>query len=359
MAGLMSDVYTYDDLANKYGNFHIPAIRLYVNGKEVTQDMSLNVLSADISLSLTAASMAVIRMDAKYDREKRSFDSSIKNKFKLGTIVEVGIGYVSEIKKVLKGFVALLSAEFDEHPCLVITVMDVRRLMMISGVHHVLHDVKNYSDVAKTILENYSKLCKPEIDATNDKLEVPLSQNATDYDFLAKELAGSGRAGREFFVLGDTAYFRKPRKEKRPVMQLEYGRELTMLQVESGYTNLTIEVSGYNQQEQSIISASAEAKSTEPQSSLTSKVPVSCISDPEADTQDKARIRAEELAIAHVTAGQKGRGLCIGLPEIVPGRFVEVVKLEEMVNKKYYVTSVRHNFDEESFMTEFEIGGWA
>ncbi len=358
MAGLMTDVYTYDDLANKYGNFHIPAIRLYINGREVSQDMSLSILSAEISLSLSAASMAVIRMDARYDKEKRCFDSEVKNKFKLGTIVEVGIGYGSEFKKVLKGFVAFLGAEFIEHPCIVITIMDVRRLMMISGVHHVLHDVKNYSDAVKKILGEYSKLCKAEIDATNDKLETPLSQHATDYDFIARELAGSGRAGREFFVLADTAYFRKPRKETRPIMKLEYGRELTAFQMESGYTNLKIEVSGYHQQEQKIITASATAKSKESQSSLSTKVPVSCISDPEADTQDKAKVRAEALAEAQVTAGQRGKGSCIGLPEIVPGRFIEVVKLEDMVNKKYYITGVQHIINEEYFVTEFEIGGW-
>lgn len=359
MAGLMTDVYTYDALANKYGNFHVPAIRLYINGKEVAQDMSLNVLSAEISLSLSAASMAVIRMDAHYNREKRSFDSGIKSKFKLGTIVEVGIGYGSEVKKVLKGFVAFLGAEFLEYPCLVITIMDVRRLMMQSGVHHVLHDVKNYSDAVKKILGDYSKLCKAEIDPTKDNLEVPLSQNSTDYDFIARELTASGRTGREFFVLADTAYFRKPRKETRPIMKLEYGRELLQFQMESSYNNLKIEVSGYNQMEQKIITADAVVKAKESQSSLTSAVPVSCISDPEADTQEKAKIRAKALADAQLIAGQRGKGICIGLPEIVPGRFIEVVKLEEMVNKKYYVTGVHHNFDEKFFMTEFEIGGWS
>lgn len=359
MAGLMTDVYTYDALANKYGNFHIPAIRLYVNGKEVVQEMSLNVVTAEISLSLSAASMAVIRMDGLYDKEKRSFDSAIKNKFKPGTIVEVGIGYGSDVKKVLKGFVAFLGAEFLEQPRLSITIMDARRLMMQSGVQHKLHDVKNYSDAVKNILANYSKLCKTEIDATQDKLEAPLSQNATDYDFIAREMAESGRAGREFFILADTAYFRKPRKETRPIMKLEYGRELLEFQMERAYTNLKIEVTGYNQAEQKIITASAEAKAKEAQSSLSSAMPVSHITDPEADTQDKAKVRAEALADALLWSGQRGRGICIGLPEIVPGRFIEVVKLEEMANKKYYITSVRHNYDERSFETEFEIGGWS
>ncbi len=359
MAGLMTDVYTYEALANKYGNFHIPAVRLYINGREVSQEISFKVMSVEVSLALSAASMAVIRLDADYDKEKRSFDQGIKKKFQLGTIVEVGIGYGSEVKKILKGYIAFLGAEFKSYPCLVITIMDVRRLMMQCGVHHVLHDVKNYSDAVKKVLKPYSKLCKVQIDQTKDNLERPLSQNSTDYDFIARELAGSGRTGREFFVLGDTAYFRKPRKETRPIMKMEYGRELRQFEMESCYTNLKIEVSGFHQLEQKIITAGTTIRSKEPQNQLTSQIPVSCISDPEADTQNKAKIRAEALADAQMTAGQRGRGICIGLPEIVPGRFVEVVKLEEMVNKKYYVTNVCHKISKDAFTTEFEIGGWS
>lgn len=358
MAGLMTDVYTYDALANKYGNFHIPAIRLYINGSELNQEMSQNIIDVEISLSLSAANTAVIRIDGNYDREKRSFDSKIVKKFKLGTIIEVGIGYGSEVKKVLKGFVALLSVEFGQQPCLVVTIMDARRLMMCSGVHQVLHDVKNYSDAVKKILANYSKLCKAEIDATKDNLQAPISQNSTDYDFIANELASSGRVGREFFVLADTAYFRKPRKEKRPMMKMEFGRELQNFQIENGYLDLKIEVSGYNQQEQKPISAIAVAKTKEPQSSLFSQTPVSCISDAGADTQERAKTRAQSLADNMLTSSQNGRGTCIGLPEIVPGRYLEVAKLEEMVNKKYYVTSVRHSLNQNFFQTEFEIGGW-
>lgn len=359
MAGLMTDVYTYEALVNKYAGFSVPAVRLYVDGRELDQDMTRNILKVEISLSVSAAGMAVIRIGNIYKREERAFDQKIRGRLKLGAIVEVGIGYGSEITKVLKGFVALLGAEFTETPCLVVTVMDVRRLMMLGGVHQVLHHVKNYSDAVKTILDGYSRLCKAEIDPTNDNLEAPLSQNATDYDFIAGELAGSGRAGREFFVLGDTAYFRKPAKETRPVMQMEFGRELQMFRMEAGYLDLEVQVSGYDAREQKIIRAGAAAKSGEPQASLSSRTPVSCILDPEADTQDKAGTRAEALAREQTAGVQRAQGTCIGLPGIVPGRYVEIVKLEAMADRKYYVTSVRHEISEEFFVTEFETEGWA
>ena len=47
------------------------------------------------------------------------------------------------------------------------------------------------------------------------------------------------------------------------------------------------------------------------------------------------------------------------LPELVPGRFVEVSKLEAMANRKYYLKRVNHRINEEGFITEFETGGWA
>lgn len=355
----MTDTCTYDSLVNKYGNFYVPAVELYVDGSDAVQDMMLSLYSLEISLSLLTPSKAVIRLNDIYDRESRSFDSKVKNKFKLGTVVEVGIGYGSEIQKVLKGFVAALGAEFGKNTCLVVTVADVRRLMMTSGVHHMLHDVSNYSDAVRTIMGEYSKLCTAEIDDTDDQLEKPFSQRSTDYDFITRELIGSGRCEREFLVTGNKAYFRKPHGDAEAICSLEFGRELQEFQVESAYTDLKVDVTGYNQQEQSIITASAAAKSTEDQSSLMTNTPTHNIVDPQMDTQDKADVCARGYASGRIAAGQKGKGICVGLPELVPGRFVEITMLEEMANKKFYIQSVTHKVGKEGFVTEFETGGWS
>lgn len=359
MADLMTDTYTYDSLVNKYANFHVPAVRLYVDGSDAIQDLGLTVQSLEISLSLSTVSTAVIRITNLYDLETRSFDSKVKNKFKLGTVVEVGIGYVSEIQNVLKGYVSVLRAEFGDNNCFVVTISDVRLLMMTGGVHHVLHDVSNYSDAVSAILEEYSKLCTAEIDATDDQLDRPFSQRSTDYDFITKELIAGGRCEREFFVVGDTAYFRKICKENEAICSMELGRELREFEVESAYMDLQVNVTGYNQQEQNTVTASASAKSTEAQSSLMSQTPIHNIVDPEADTQDKADLRARAYADRKVDMGQKGRGVCVGIPELVPGRFVEIDIPEEMANKKFYISNVMHKIDKEGFTTEFETGGWA
>ena len=358
MADLMSDTCTYDSLVNKYSNFHVPAVRLYVDGSDVVQGLTLSIQSVEIFLSLSEPSTAVIRLNNVYDSEMRSFDSKIKSKFKLGTVVEVGIGYISEIQKVLKGYVAALGAEFGKNTCLVITVADVRRLMMTSGVHHVLHDVSNYSDAVQTILGEYSKLCTAEIEATDDQLDKPLSQRSTDYDFITKELIAKGCCEREFLVMGNKAYFRKPHGKAEAICSLELGRELQEFKVESVYTDLQVDVTGYDQKEQSVVTASATIKSTEAISSVMTSTPVHNIVNPEMDTQDKAGVCAQFYADRRLDLGQNGSGVCVGLPELVPGRYVEVVMLEEMANKKFYIQKVTHKIGEEGFVTEFETGGW-
>lgn len=357
MADLMTNVCTYDSLVNKYANFHVPVVRLYVDGKDMVQEMLLDVQSIEINLSLKKESTAVIRLSGIYDPETRSFNSDIKDKFKLGMIVEVGIGYVSEIQKVLKGFVAVLGAEFGKHTCLMITVMDVRKLMITGGVHYVLHKEANYSNIVETILDKYSKLCTAEIDATDDQLENPVSQSSTDYDFITKELIAGGKCAREFLVIGDKAYFRKPCKETEAICSMEFGRELWEFETESEYTDLKVNVIGYNQQEQTVITATVSVESSEDQSSVLTKTPEHNIVDQEIDTQDKADMRAEAYANARQALGQRGKGVCVGLPELIPGRFVEITMLEEMANKKFYIKNVTHRIDKEGFTTEFEAGG--
>ena len=49
---------------------------------------------------------------------------------------------------------------------------------------------------------------------------------------------------------------------------------------------------------------------------------------------------------------------CIGLPEILPGRFVKIDRVDSLANKKYYVTRVTHTYDRSGFTTRLEAEGW-
>lgn len=357
MADLMSMSTSYSVLEVQYGNFKVPAMKIKVSGLDIIKNMGLLVAEMEVTLSLRSAGMAVIKFAGLYDLKSHSFQSDVKTKLKPGTIVEIELGYLSSTQNVFKGYVAMVGAEIGEVPLFVVTVLDARRLMMTSGRKQVLHDVANYSDAVKTVLGEYSKLCSPVIDATSDSLEYPVSQTTNDYDFIMKELIGSGRTDREFFIVADKAYFRKPQSAKTSMMKVRYGRELTWLKVDFSYLNLKVEVIGYNPKEQEAVKSSATAKGFLSQSILQGTPPVLTVPDADADSSEKTSIRAQALARKKEESSCAGSGTVIGLPEIVPGRFLEVEALDSMLDNKYYITEVTHVINGENFMTHFQIGG--
>lgn len=356
MGNLMTDTYTYEDLANTYGNFYLPAVKVFINETDVIRSMSLALEDISIVLSLSAASSTVLKFGNVYDKESRSFLSGLTDKFKPGTIVEIAIGYYSAVQTVMKGFVYLTGAEFGEKISFVVTVMDVKKLMMISGVKHLMHDAANYSDVFETVMASYSGLCTAETKATSDELEKPISQTSTDYNLIVDELVG--KSSREFLVVAGKAYFRERPKTGSAILQLEFGRELLRLEMDYSYLDVSVQVTGYNRFEQTVYTGTAAAASAESQTTLITPSPAATLSDPDADSQEKVTLRAEYLAEQEIENAKYGKGITIGLPELVPGRFVEVVGLEEMANRKYYMKEVRHTIREGYFTTEFDIGGW-
>lgn len=357
MGNLMTGVSVYKMLEAQYGNFIIPDLKIKINGFDVVKTMGLIIDEIQVALSVKLAGMAVFKIAGLYQERNHSFAPAVKDMFKPGTVAEVELGYLSATRKVFKGYVAMIGAEFGESPLLVVTLMDVRRLMMTSGKKSVLYDVKNYSEAVKIVLGNYPKLCTPVIDPTSDSLDKPVSQMTNDYDFITRELIHTGKADREFFVIADQAYFRKPRSVRTPMMNVQYGRELYSLKVDFSYLDLQVNVIGYNPREQERIVAQQKAAGCLSQIRLMGRTPVLSFVDADADSAERAGIRAAALAREQEDKACTGSGCTLGLPELIPGRYLQVEALEAMLNKKYYLTEVTHVMNSESYMTYFEIGG--
>ena len=355
----MTATTNYKKLENKYGNFIVPALKIKSGGSDLISSLNLSVLEMQVTLSLESAGMVIIRIGGAYDVKSHSFDKKVKNGFKLGSIMEIELGYLSATEPVFKGYVAGIGAEFtDGQAIFVVKLHDVRKLMMTSGVKRQMYEVKNYSDVVKKIMGDYSKLCSVECDDTDDKLTAPVSQSTNDYNFICREIISKGKSEREFFVFMGKAYFRKPFKNKSPIMTVNLGRELLWFRMMADHMDAKIQVVGYDPVNCKEIVSETVAKSTEPVSALLSPVPTQYFIDADADSEAKAKIRAEAIASGEVMKTCYARGELVGLPEIVPGRFIQVDSLEKMADKKYYISEVNHIISSDSFVTQFETKGW-
>lgn len=352
----MSGKYTYDQLAQKYKSFLVPAVKLKSQGKDLLSSLKLAVDNVSLSLSLDHASSCRFSVVNAYDLKARTFDSKIKSQLMLGTVLDVEIGYGSATTAVFKGYVSEVAYEFRDMPTLEITVLDVRRLMMEGQARMMVHSVQNYSQAFSDVMQRYQKICTSlVIDKTDDKLKC-VTQTTSDYDFVAKEL--TWKADREFFVLAGKAYFRIPQKVETPIMSLEWGQGILSFSRNSLYHDAAVKVIGFDEENKKVLTAEAQSKGDDPQKSVIPQPQPTVYTEPDAVETEQVKKRAETEGKKRKRRAQGGRGVCIGLPEIVPGRFIELKKLDKDLDGKYYIKNVEHSLGVDGFSTSFSVGGW-
>lgn len=359
--GLMDSTYTYEKLQSKYKNFTIPAAKLLIGGTNILGIKEITVQSIQIRLSLDSAGSATFSMNGDYDYKIGSFQSQLKSKAVLGKIVEVELGYGSDTTRIFKGFLASLMMNFDVESGITyeITALDARRLMMSDNRRETIHKIKNYSDAVNTVLKRYKKLCSLEVTATQDNLEdAVIVQKGSDYDFIVRKLIGEGMVDREFFVVADKAYFRKPKGSSSPMLTLEVGKGLKSFRRSSSYLNQTIQFLGQEEGTGNKLKGEALAKNPDPQDSNLLEPGLVVEQAPDCHSESDLKKRAQSQADKLQDDNNKASASCVGLPEIVPGRYIKIDRVDSSVNKKYYVTGVTHSYSMGGFVTTMDMEGW-
>lgn len=354
--GLMEDTSEYSGLVSKYKGFRVPAIKLEVDGAELGGKQGVGVERVSVTLSLDAASAVTFDVVNAYDVKSSGFRSEVKSLLSLGAKVSLSLGYGSELTCVFQGYISGVGASFQDVPALSITAMDVRRLMMEGTRRDEVHVVTTYSAAFEEVMDRYGALgASLEVDATDDEI-TQIVQKVSDFEFVSNIL--TKKAKREFFVLADKVYFREKGKSQSPVTTLKWGEGLTSFSRNSLYQNIKITVIGFDPDNKETVTAEATQSAVETQKNVVSEADETVIQDADAKEVEKAQKRAEKEAQERKRRAQSGSASCIGLPEIVPGRFIKVDGLDSDLNKTYYIQEVRHEFGSDGFNTSFEIGGW-
>ncbi len=352
------------DLSKKYRDFDVPTISIKVDGEALSLK-EITIKNVEVHLSTGfEASLCSFEVYEIYNLEERSFKSSQTQKMSLGKTVEVSLGYI-ETTTVFKGYIESVKAIFDEggFPYLSIECLDVKGQMM-HGIKSLVFNLTTYADVVNKILGNYGSLAGTKTVDSSTTLKREIQQNnETDYGFLCR-LARSIHY--EFFVLAGTVYFRKPAySNTSPTVTFEWGTVMVSFEQEQNLSKYvsSVTVKGYDDQKHEVIESTASSStavgsgSKKPESFLTTLSSAKMvISDYEINTVDEAKVRAQAELNYRSMGFIVGRGKCIGLPEIVPGQFIEIKNFDPTVDNKYYVTKVVHRFNNGDFYTSFESG---
>ncbi|MCR5032414.1 MAG: hypothetical protein K6A92_06095 [Lachnospiraceae bacterium] len=366
----------FSKLRDKYNNFKIPRVKVMVGGKDVAKDKGSYAIS-NIEVELTSgyeASVAQFVLYDVYNPLTHTFKSDdIKKYITLGSPVEISMGYEDEVTPVFRGFISQVVYVFrrGEVPGVEVHAMDIKGIMMANDYAKQIK-ASSYSEAVNSIFKQsfYQKLKgsssvfqKLSITDTPDKKPSPGGDkkevtdrsiemvNESDYEFVVR---AAKRYNYEFFQVIDTIFFRKAKSDTKELMTI--GPEQGMMAFEIGYdvTGLAgkIEVRNVDPSKGKMVNYKTKMDSTISHTGKAKQLvakQTKVFIDPTAATQQEAQYRAgflqEEMSYRFGTMEAD----MLGIPELIPGKFVLVNGLGKNVSNKFYVTSVRHSMSGDSF----------
>lgn len=342
----------YKALAEKYNYFAAPIMKVIVDGTEVTAGQQMVVENLSISLSLNRAGSVQFNVINVFQLGSREFSDEVKNNFQLGKILSVEIGYSSDTTKLFQGYISELSFDFGENPEVRITALDFRRLMMDTCYQNHTYAVTSYSQAFQEVMKRYGKFYEQmEVETTGDEIK-NVVQNGSDYKFVQEQLCA--KANKEFMILGGTVYFRTPKSGAEPVACLEWGEGLISFQERKSQCNQTIRVYGKadNKKDKQMVEVIVTDEGSDEDIVVIKEYK-------NAGLVGEAAIQqyANKLANHQRDAGRSGSGICIGLPELVPGNYIKLGNLGLNQAKEYYINSVRHSIGSSGYTTQFDVEG--
>lgn len=390
------------NLKEKYEDFHSSLIVVEVEGKKIDkEEHGLRVSNCEVELtSGYEAAIAEIDLIGAYDGT--IFDiSKCKNVIAMGSSIKVSLGYGASVREVFRGFIArvnfvLPKSTYDD-PYIKLTAMDIKGNMMANRHSRRLNS-KYFSDAVKEVIEanpfygykdeqqkNFTELV---MDNTPDKPEgagdggaggagaaagggggVPGGAEGektddvrvemveeSDYEFVVK---AAKKFNFEFFTVGGMLYFIKAKKNENVLMEFSPGEMIRSLDVGYDITGLVGQVEvrnvdsdkgdfvGKTQKISGKISIGNKAKPLVTNQALV-------YIDPTAQSKESAGYRAEYLSSQASYRLGNLHAVTIGLPEIIPGRFIEIKNLGVPVNNTFYITRVKHVLYRSEYTTEIE-----
>lgn len=352
----------------------------------MTADTGLAI--TEIEVELTGgydASLATVVLSGSYDSDKKKYDIDKTKKFLfMGSSVNIYLGYGTSVREVFRGFIARVhfiipDPVSEDMPSIELTCMDVKGLMMANR-HSKRLKARYFSDAVKEILEANAFITQKD-ESGNSFMELNISNTPdkkqggnegggqeekddrrvemveeSDYEFIVK---AAKRYNFEFFAVGNVLYFIEAKKNTTTLIELDPRMGMKSMDVGYDMTGLVRSVVvrnidmaqgkyiGDKKKSQTKISLGNKAKALVEKQSLV-------YLDPTTDSKEEAGFRAAYLLDnADYRLGSVNAEF-VGIPEIIPGRFIKLKNFGKPLDNDFYITSVRHLLNNNRFVTRFE-----
>lgn len=335
----------------------VVTLRLTVNGEELPR--TLAILAVEVVRQVNRIPYARLQI-GDGNPATADFPHSSGDYFVPGNELTISAGYHGEVEPVFSGIV--LSQRISLRPRrsqLEVICRDPAFKMTLTRRSRYFEDVTD-SDVAATLVEEYG--LSTELTATEVTHPQLLQYQASDWDFMLDRLEANGQV---VIVTDGVVSSVVPALEGEPEATILYGATLLELdaQLDARTQSGTIRALAWDPAAQEL----QEAEATDPAWAGNGNLG---LADLTAATErqedllwhggnlaaDALQAWADGSLLRARLAASQGRARFQGLPQIQPGRLLNLAGVSERFNGLVYVTGVRHEFSGNDWVTDAEFG---
>ena len=369
---------TYEGLQEKYTDFGHPRAVVLL-GDKAFDSIGNGMVVDEIRVELTAgyeASIASFRLYDSYDPKSGKFKfDKVSRQIMMGNTVTIQLGYLDCVETVFKGYISGVSFGYDPGslPYIEITAMDIKGVMM-GGSYAAALKATTYSAAVLEVLQRTDPSSDPaERPAVTDTPDAERAKtsgggsksspitvemvNESDYEFVVR---AAKRYNYEFFVDRGKVIFRPAKNDTSILMKMGPRTGLRGFHIEYSVTGVVgeIEARAMNPGNGKVITANSKFNNTISTGSKAKKLvgkSAKVYVDDSITSSEEAQSRVASLMEKMSYRVGSLEGSCVGIPDLVPGRFIEVTGMGVPVDNDFYLTAVKHDFNSETgFSTEIE-----
>jgi phage protein D len=356
--------YDWTKLGKKYDDFSTPGFEVSVGGKELTgQKYHIPFLEVELTADGTAGG-CTFALENQFDYDKSKWDNGASDTIKAGAKLVVKGGYVQK-KEIFYGYVDDYSLDFQAEGCPRITVTGIDGLGYLMSLREPIYaGKKKPTEIVKSILNKSvsAGFAKKVTVGSLSGFETPLvKEEIDDWKFLNLL---SQRFGMSLFVVDGEIIFDDVLGSSSPIMTLTLGQGLFSFRkrVSLAHQVGKVEVWGRDVNQKAVkgtassVTAGGSGKSA---AQLVSALKDAALREYSefARTQEECKTLAQRRLNGVAMGLVSGGGECIGMPELIPGRYIEIEGGDKQANGTYFLSKVKHQFTEDGYRTSFEIKG--
>lgn len=358
--------YEFDDLKRKYRAFQQPIAVLRMADRDMGGGKGYPI--SDVEIDLTCgyeASVAEFSLYNVYNKETESFEVAdvLKKCIVPGAKTEIALGYGESADLIFLGVVTRVNYRYepDEIPCIRISAMDVKGVMMAGSYSRQLA-AASYSAAVREILQRsaYAGMQSSgiirgiQVTDTPDQMSPGLTEGTTvtdrsvemvaesDYEFVVR---AARRYNYEFFTECGIVLFRKPRADQGVRIVITPACGLYRYDISYDVTGLVnkVTVRATDAAKAKVISSKAKNRASLPGKAKallkgSEKVYIDALAASLEETGYRADSLMENISYRYGSLECEVQGL----PEYLPGYFVELSGVGKNADNKFYITRAVH-----------------